>query len=74
MSRKELLVININYGRDNQILNMKSVNLTPGMASELVKTISVLVCGYPELDSLEQPENIKSPPLNTESKKGQNDV
>lgn len=36
---------------------MKTINLTPEQASELVKTIAVLVCGYPELDKLEQPEN-----------------
>lgn len=57
--RIELLTIKINYGRD-QILNMKSINLTPQMASELVKTISVLVVGYPALDELEQPENAKA--------------
>jgi len=55
--RNELLVIKVNYGKDNQVLNLKSINLNPHQASELVKVISVLVCGYPELDKLEQPEN-----------------
>lgn len=52
-----LLTIKINYGRDNQILDMRSVNLTPQQASDLAKTVAVLICGYPALDELEKPEN-----------------
>jgi len=56
---KQLLTINIHYGRENQILDMVSINLTPEMASELVKVIEVLVLGYPELEKLEKPENVR---------------
>lgn len=54
---KDKLLITVWYGTANKILDMQSLNLTPDQASELVKTISVLVCGYPELDKLEKPEN-----------------
>lgn len=55
----QLLTIKVHYGRENRILDMASINLTPEMASELVKVIEVLVLGYPELDKLEQPENVR---------------
>ena len=56
----QLMVIKINYGAaDNTILDMKSVNLTPPMASKLVEAIAALVLGWPELDKLEQPENVR---------------
>lgn len=54
---KEKISISVYYGPANRILMLDSVNLTPEDASELVKTIEVLVLGYPALHEFEVPEN-----------------
>jgi hypothetical protein len=57
-NKHELLVVKVKYGRDNVILNLKSINLTPQDASEFVKAVEVLALGYPQLHKLAQRENV----------------
>lgn len=58
---KEKITIAVYYGPARKILSMESLNLMPQDASELIRTIEVLVLGYPEAHKLEQPENVINP-------------
>lgn len=61
MSKKEVLEVVVHYGSHNQILKMTSVHMTPQDASELARTVEILVLGYPEARTFEQPENEVKP-------------
>lgn len=56
-NEKEKIVITVYYGPARKIFDMESIHLFPQDASDLVKTIEVLVLGYPALHKFEVPEN-----------------